>query len=222
MRSSRPHTHLGNCTLQCTFLEVIAQAHGRAPALQRRSQQPVDMSHHRWLRPAYMSCFNCLTNSRCPAECKLDPMTLMKTQMLKNVHFAELHRAEPYSSSGGISSSMYRTSDIRISVVSLPRRTSLMKCTSTCICTCSGISNAAPINLSLAYRPRCYPTISNAPRSTPTSMFENHSSSCARPSSGSSTKSARGFSSKIRENCLLSLVQFVMVGVMLRNILKPT
>ena len=65
-------------------------------------------------------------------------------------------------------------------------------------------------------------TISSAPRSTPTSMLENHSSSCARPSSGSSTKSARGFSSKTRENCLLSLDQFVMVGVMFRKILKPT
>ena len=53
-------------------------------------------------------------------------------------------------------------------------------------------------------------------------MFENHSSSCARPSSGSSTKSANGFSSKTRENCLLSLDQFVIVGVMLRKILKPT
>lgn len=53
-------------------------------------------------------------------------------------------------------------------------------------------------------------------------MLENHSSSCARPSSGSSTKSARGFSSKTRENCLLSLDQFVMVGVMFRKILKPT
>jgi hypothetical protein len=53
-------------------------------------------------------------------------------------------------------------------------------------------------------------------------MLENHSSSCARPSSGSSTKSASGFSSKMSENCLLSLDQFVMVGVMFRNILKPT
>lgn len=53
-------------------------------------------------------------------------------------------------------------------------------------------------------------------------MLEYQSSSCARPSSGSSTKSARGFSSKTSENCLLSFVQFVMVGVMLRKILKPT
>ena len=65
-------------------------------------------------------------------------------------------------------------------------------------------------------------TISSAPRSTPTRMLENHSSSCARPSSGSSTKSASGFSSKMRENCLLSLDQLVIVGVMLRKILKPT
>lgn len=65
-------------------------------------------------------------------------------------------------------------------------------------------------------------TISSAPRRTPTSILENHSSSCARPSSGSSTKSARGFSSKMSENCLLSLVQLVMVGVTLRKILKPT
>lgn len=88
---------------------------------------------------------------------------------------------------------------MRISVVSLPRSTSLMKCASTCIC-----------------------TISSAPRSTPQKMFEYHSSSWARPSSGSSTKSARGFSSKTSENCLLSFVQFVMVGVMLRKILNPT
>lgn len=65
-------------------------------------------------------------------------------------------------------------------------------------------------------------TISRAPRSTPHSMFENHSSSCARPSSGSSTKSANGFSSNSNENDLLSAVQFVMVGVMLRKILKPS
>lgn len=65
-------------------------------------------------------------------------------------------------------------------------------------------------------------TISSAPRSTPTRILENHSSSCARPSSGSSTKSASGFSSKTRENCLLSLDQLVIVGVMLRKILKPT
>lgn len=53
-------------------------------------------------------------------------------------------------------------------------------------------------------------------------MLENHSSSWARPSSGSSTKSASGFSSKIRENCLLSLDQFVIVGVIFRKILNPT
>lgn len=81
----------------------------------------------------------------------------------------------------------------------MPLNTSLIKCASTCIC-----------------------TISSAPLSTPQKMFEYQSSSCARPSSGSSTKSARGFSSKTSENCLLSLVQFVMVGVMLRKILKPT
>jgi hypothetical protein len=104
-----------------------------------------------------------------------------------------------HSSSAGISSSMYRISDILISVESLPLNTSLMKCASTCIC-----------------------TISSAPLNTPQKIFEYHNSSCARPSSGSSTKSAKGFSSKIRENCLLSLVQFVIVGVMLRNILNPT
>jgi hypothetical protein len=104
-----------------------------------------------------------------------------------------------HSSSAGISSSIYRIRDILISVESLPRNTSLMKWASTCIC-----------------------TISKAPLNTPQKIFEYHSSSCARPSSGSSTKSARGFSSKIRENCLLSLVQFVMVGVMLRKILNPT
>lgn len=64
--------------------------------------------------------------------------------------------------------------------------------------------------------------ISSEPLSTPTSMFENHNSSCARPSSGSSTKSASGFSSKISENCLLSLDQFVIVGVIFKKILKPT
>lgn len=94
---------------------------------------------------------------------------------------------------------MYRIRLMRISVVSFPRSTSLMKWASTCIC-----------------------TISSAPRSTPHKMLEYHSSSWARPSSGSSTKSANGFSSKTSENCLPSLVQFVIVGVMLRNILKPT
>ena len=65
-------------------------------------------------------------------------------------------------------------------------------------------------------------TISSAPLNTPTSIFENHNSSCARPSSGSSTKSAKGFSSNMRENCLLSLDQFVILGVMFKKILKPT
>lgn len=65
-------------------------------------------------------------------------------------------------------------------------------------------------------------TISSDPRSTPQRIFENHSSSCARPSSGSSTKSASGFSSKIRENWLLSFVQLVTVGVTFKKILKPT
>jgi hypothetical protein len=105
----------------------------------------------------------------------------------------------PYSSSTGISSSIYRIKDILISVESLPRNTSLIKWASTCIC-----------------------TISSAPRKTPQNILEYHSSSCARPSSGNSTKSARGFSSKIKENCLLSLVQFVTAGVMLRKILNPT
>jgi hypothetical protein len=65
-------------------------------------------------------------------------------------------------------------------------------------------------------------TISSAPRNTPQRMLENQSSSWARPSSGSSTKSARGFSSNNNENCLLSAVQFVTVGVMFRKILNPT
>ena len=65
-------------------------------------------------------------------------------------------------------------------------------------------------------------TISREPLRMPHNMFEYQSSSCARPSSGNSTKSARGFSSKINENCLLSLVQLVIVGVTLRKILKPT
>ena len=76
--------------------------------------------------------------------------------------------------------------------------------------------------VSLGSRPRDIITISRAPRSTPHSMLEYHSSSCARPSSGSSTKSARGFSSKTSENCLLSLVQLVTVGVTFKNILNPT
>ncbi len=47
-----------------------------------------------------------------------------------------LYALTPYSSSGGISSSMNRTSATRSSVVSSPRSTSLTKCVSTCICTC--------------------------------------------------------------------------------------
>lgn len=65
-------------------------------------------------------------------------------------------------------------------------------------------------------------TISSDPRSTPHRMLENQSSSWARPSSGNSTKSARGFSSKINENWLLSLDQLVTVGATFRKILKPT
>lgn len=91
-----------------------------------------------------------------------------------------------------------------------------MKWASTCICTYTGHQLLIPSH------PCEVHTISKEPRRTPTSILENHSSSCARPSSGSSTKSARGFSSKMRENCLLSLDQFVIVGVMFRKILKPT
>ena len=68
---------------------------------------------------------------------------------------------------------------------------------------------------------RSSPTISKAPFKIPQRMLENQSSSCERPSSGSSTKSASGFSSNVRENCLLSLVQFETVGVIFRNILNP-
>lgn len=64
-------------------------------------------------------------------------------------------------------------------------------------------------------------TISSAPLSTPQSMLEYQSSSCAFPSSGSSTKSASGFSSRMSENCLLSVVQFVIVGVMFKKTLNP-
>ena len=113
--------------------------------------------------------------------------------------FSSLGGRLPYSSSAGISSSIYRINVTLISVLSFPRSTSLTNLASTCIC-----------------------TISNAPLNTPQKIFENHSSSCARPSSGSSTKSASGFSSKIREKDLLSAVQLVMVGVMLRKILNPT
>lgn len=42
-----------------------------------------------------------------------------------------------HSSSGGISSSMYRMRETLISVASLPRRMSLTNCVSTCICTWS-------------------------------------------------------------------------------------
>ncbi len=45
-------------------------------------------------------------------------------------------RNRAYSSSGGISSSIYRINVTRISVVSLPRRTSLTKRASMAICTC--------------------------------------------------------------------------------------
>lgn len=59
-----------------------------------------------------------------------------------------------HSSSGGNSSSIYRMSVTRISVVSFPLSTSLTKCASTCIC-----------------------TISSAPRITPHRMLLYHNSS---------------------------------------------
>lgn len=71
-------------------------------------------------------------------------------------------------------------------------------------------------------RRRAINTISKAPLKMPQRMFEYHNSSCARPSSGNSTKSAKGFSSKIKENCLLSADQLAIVGVMFKNILNPT
>lgn len=136
---------------------------------------------------------------RCPISCPMSSTRLNPPGTCLQARPPSRSERSHQSSSGGNSSSMYRINDIRISVVSLPRSTSLIKCASTCIC-----------------------TISSAPRSTPQKILEYHSSSCARPSSGNSTKSASGFSSNTRENCLLSLVQFATVGVMLRNILKPT
>ena len=65
-------------------------------------------------------------------------------------------------------------------------------------------------------------TISSAPLMTPHKMLEYHNSFCALPSRGSSTKSASGFSSKMSEHCLWSLVQLVAVGVTLRKALNPT
>ena len=130
----------------------------------------------------------------------------IKTSMLCN--------GSDYSSSGGSSSSMYLSSTIRISVVSSPRSTSLMKCASICICTCIDISTSS-------LSPHLLPTISKAPLRTPHRMFENQSSSWDLPSSGSSTKSASGFSSNIRENCLLSGDQLATTGVMFKKILKP-
>lgn len=52
-----------------------------------------------------------------------------------------------YSSSGGISSSIYLIKDTLNSVVSLPRSTSLMKCTSTCTCICRHIQNTLVIDM---------------------------------------------------------------------------
>lgn len=52
------------------------------------------------------------------------------------VLFVPLH---PHSSSGGSSSSKCRINDILISVVSFPLNTSLIKCASTCKCTCTMI-----------------------------------------------------------------------------------
>lgn len=61
--------------------------------------------------------------------------------------FHSLSLPFPYSSSGGISSSIYRTSVTRISVVSLPRRTSLTKWASTCIWTCMALGMTSYINM---------------------------------------------------------------------------
>ena len=136
----------------------------------------------------------------------------------------------PHSSSGGSSSSMYFRRVILISVVSSPRSTSLTKYASTCTCTYFLVSNLHVYGgelgnkcFLLAVIPvvKAVRTISRAPRMIPQNILENHNSSWALPSSGSSTKSANGFSSKIRENCLLSFVQFATVGVMFRKILKP-
>ena len=111
---------------------------------------------------------------------------------------------------------MYLSKVTRISVVSLPRNVSLTKCASIDICTLTSQSWCEGVRRDFML------TISRAPLSTPHRMLENHSSSWARPSSGNSTKSAKGFSSKRSEKDLLSAVQFVTVGVTLRKILKPT
>jgi hypothetical protein len=62
-------------------------------------------------------------------------------------------------------------------------------------------------------------TISNAPRMTPQRTFEYHKLSYG-PSSGNSTKSAKGFSSNIKEKDFSSAAHKVTVGVMLRYILN--
>ena len=159
----------------------------------------------------------------------------------KAVWYAPISQVN-HSSSGGISSSMYFKRVILISVASSPLRMSLTKCASICIWTCfvsaldrrPGLelySSASVANIEVwrwcreeeLHDPVWSPkrTISNAPLKTPHKMLENHNSSCAFPSSGSSTKSARGFSSKTSENCLLSADQLVTTGVMSKKILNP-
>ncbi|KAH3686634.1 hypothetical protein WICPIJ_002384 [Wickerhamomyces pijperi] len=63
-------------------------------------------------------------------------------------------------------------------------------------------------------------TISKAPLSTPTRTLEYHNCLLAFSSSGNSTNSARGFSSKIKENCFPSVEKFSTLGVILRKYLN--
>ncbi|KAI6804622.1 hypothetical protein KC361_g220 [Hortaea werneckii] len=100
---------------------------------------------------------------------------------------------------------------------------------------CNNLSKPDPNSVPTHFSGPVALTISNAPRITPQRILLYHSSSCARPSSGNSTNSASGFSSKTNVNaCGLppwpwafsspagGPCQFLISGVTFRNILNPT
>jgi len=104
---------------------------------------------------------------------------------------------------------MNRLKVILISVRSWPLSTSLTNSAFTSNCTFCQLEKGGHV------------TISNAPRMTPHRTFEYHIFSYG-PSSGSSTKSAKGFSSKTSEKDFSSAAHEVTVGVIFRYILNAT
>lgn len=126
-----------------------------------------------------------------PSPSWLHQMFRVRHNIIRHNRTARLTSTAPLqSSASGTSSSKYFMSFTLISVLSSPLNTSEMNSACTCICIC-GEELAFGCFRDVQSR-----TISKEPLNTPHNTLLNHSPP-SNASSGSSTNSARGFSSKV-------------------------